>query len=423
MITSALPPVLPAPVAAPAPAPAAGSGGGGGPESFARMLDAADARRQAANAAGQAPTGPARPTGQAKTDSSKPATEDGPADAPETVAEDETVDTGAASAVEAVIDPALATDAAALLAGLAGLPRTPTAEAAGQAAVAQGTRARPGRAGEPADAMGAAGTTDAAAPRAAPRGAAEALDSPATAPRRAAGAAQTVGHAEAGRGSETFAAHMRQAQADGAAADSGLPRLQARLAHGNEAAAPGVEGLAPGAALPAAAAGHAAPHGGAVGTVAHARLSAGPGHPEFAGQLGAQLTTFVRQGVQHARLELHPVELGPVTVQIAIDGAQARVNLAAEHAATRQALEQAMPALAGSLREAGLTLSGGGVFEQPRQPQGDAGAAASGRGDGGGGGNGGNGRGEAQGGAAAPGTTATAAGVALRRRGVVDLVA
>jgi flagellar hook-length control protein FliK len=31
-----------------------------------------------------------------------------------------------------------------------------------------------------------------------------------------------------------------------------------------------------------------------------------------------------------------------------------------------------MPQLAGSLRESGLTLSGGGVFEQPRQPQSQA---------------------------------------------------
>jgi flagellar hook-length control protein FliK len=56
-------------------------------------------------------------------------------------------------------------------------------------------------------------------------------------------------------------------------------------------------------------------------------------------------------------------------VRIELDGLTAQVHLGAEHAATRQVLEQAMPLLAGSLREAGLTLAGGGVFEQPRQPQ------------------------------------------------------
>ncbi len=102
---------------------------------------------------------------------------------------------------------------------------------------------------------------------------------------------------------------------------------------------------------------------------AEARIAASPGSADFATQLGAQLTTFVKDGIQHAKLELHPVELGPVTVQIQLDGNNAQVNMAAEHATTRHSLEQALPHLAGSLREAGLTLSGGGVFEQQRQPQ------------------------------------------------------
>ena len=104
-------------------------------------------------------------------------------------------------------------------------------------------------------------------------------------------------------------------------------------------------------------------------TVAEARLQASPGSPEFAPALGAQLNVFLRDGIQHARLQLHPAELGPLTVQIQLDGATAQVRLAAEHPLTRQALEQAMPTLAGTLRESGLTLTGGGVFEQPAQPQ------------------------------------------------------
>ena len=104
-------------------------------------------------------------------------------------------------------------------------------------------------------------------------------------------------------------------------------------------------------------------------TVAEARLQASPGSAEFAPALGAQLHVFLRDGIQHARLQLHPAELGPLTVQIQLDGATAQVRLAAEHPLTRQALEQAMPTLAGTLRESGLTLTGGGVFEQPAQPQ------------------------------------------------------
>jgi flagellar hook-length control protein FliK len=71
--------------------------------------------------------------------------------------------------------------------------------------------------------------------------------------------------------------------------------------------------------------------------------------------------------------------MGPITVQIVLDGMAAQVHLAAEQPLTRQALEQAMPVLASALREGGLTLSGGGVFEQPRDPQRDgSGAPADG---------------------------------------------
>jgi flagellar hook-length control protein FliK len=173
-------------------------------------------------------------------------------------------------------------------------------------------------------------------------------------------------------------------------------------------------GQSPGPALPAAA----APASSATPT--EARIAASPGTADFASQLGAQLTTFVRDGVQHARLELNPADLGPVQVQIQLDGATAQVNLAADHAHTRQALEQALPLLAGGLREAGFTLTGGGVFEQPRQPPsngsgGDPGSSGNPRA-----GRDSNGDGDGHG----DGDLISApAFAAPRRRGVVDLVA
>lgn len=170
------------------------------------------------------------------------------------------------------------------------------------------------------------------------------------------------------------------------------------------------------------------PAAGAPATVAGADSAAAPadaaaaelqlpvpfGTPEFMPRLGAELTVLARDGVQHARVHINPAEMGPIAVQLTLDGQQAQVSLVADNAATRQLLEQQMPSLAAALRENGLTLTGGGVFEQPRQAreQGDGqrsrpGTAAAGRtGDG-------------------DGTVERAATPArtLRRQGVVDLYA
>ena len=163
-----------------------------------------------------------------------------------------------------------------------------------------------------------------------------------------------------------------------------------------------------------------------IGMPTEAQLTATPGSAQFGAQLGAQISTFVQGGIEHARLHLNPAEMGPVSVQIQIDGQTARVNLSAENAHTRQALEQALPHLAGSLREAGLTLSGGGVFEQPRQGGGaQTGSGPGSRSDGGPGGGSQNGsRGDdAQRNRADDGLRAAGSATPARRRGVVDLVA
>jgi flagellar hook-length control protein FliK len=171
----------------------------------------------------------------------------------------------------------------------------------------------------------------------------------------------------------------------------------------------------PAAALPAAAAGAGPTAGastaGAAPTPFEARLSAALGSLDFAPAIGQQIRVLVQDGVQHARLHLNPAEMGPITVQIALDGLAAQVHLAAEQPLTRQALEQAMPVLASALREGGLTLSGGGVFEQPRDPQRE----------GTGGPSGGTRRDDAR---PESGGRATLADVAPRRlRGAVDLIA
>lgn len=104
-----------------------------------------------------------------------------------------------------------------------------------------------------------------------------------------------------------------------------------------------------------------------------ARVEAALNSPEFAPMLGARIAALVRDGIEQARIALNPQEMGPVSVQLALDGSKVTVELAAEVEATRAALEQALPTLAGALHEAGFTLAGGGVFQQSR----DSGGAAS----------------------------------------------
>jgi flagellar hook-length control protein FliK len=90
------------------------------------------------------------------------------------------------------------------------------------------------------------------------------------------------------------------------------------------------------------------------------------GAPDFAQALGTQVSVLARDGVQRAELHLHPADMGPVSVQITLDGAQARVDFGADVAATRHVIENGLPELASALRDAGLTLTGGGVSSHAR---------------------------------------------------------
>ena len=84
----------------------------------------------------------------------------------------------------------------------------------------------------------------------------------------------------------------------------------------------------------------------------------------FAPELAARLSLMAADGVQEAQLHLNPAEMGPVAVQIVVEGQQAHISFHADQADTRAVLERSLPDLAAALRDSGLTLSGGGVFQQ-----------------------------------------------------------
>ena len=97
---------------------------------------------------------------------------------------------------------------------------------------------------------------------------------------------------------------------------------------------------------------------------ATATVSTAVGDPGFHEALATQVSVFARGGLSKAELHLNPAELGPVSVQITMNGDQARVDFGADRAQTRQVIEAGWAELATSLQDAGFTLSGGGVSEQ-----------------------------------------------------------
>ena len=115
------------------------------------------------------------------------------------------------------------------------------------------------------------------------------------------------------------------------------------------------------AAGPAAFAIPSAPTTGAPPPVVDASVATPVSAPDFAQAFAVQVSVLAADGVQRAELHLNPAELGPVSVHIALDGQQARVDFGADAAATRHAIEAGLPELASALRDAGFTLTGGGV--------------------------------------------------------------
>lgn len=77
--------------------------------------------------------------------------------------------------------------------------------------------------------------------------------------------------------------------------------------------------------------------------------------PEFHSSLASSVRGLMRQGGQ-AQFSLNPVEMGPITVKVDLQGDQARVTFAADAAATRDLLEKSQPWLSQALGEAGVRL-------------------------------------------------------------------
>jgi len=81
-------------------------------------------------------------------------------------------------------------------------------------------------------------------------------------------------------------------------------------------------------------------------------------------RIGERVLLMASNGLQSAEIRLSPPELGPLRIQVALDDGVASVTFHAQHALTREAIEQALPRLRELLAENGLTLSQADVGEQ-----------------------------------------------------------
>ncbi|MDP9044057.1 MAG: flagellar hook-length control protein FliK, partial [Pseudomonadota bacterium] len=116
------------------------------------------------------------------------------------------------------------------------------------------------------------------------------------------------------------------------------------------------------AAATALATTHSAPASAAAAPMS-VSVAAAVTAPDFAQELGLRLSVLAKDGIQQAELHLNPADMGPVSVQIVMDGTQAHIAFGADMAATRHAIEAGLPQLAGALADAGFTLAGGGVSQ------------------------------------------------------------
>ena len=78
--------------------------------------------------------------------------------------------------------------------------------------------------------------------------------------------------------------------------------------------------------------------------------------PRWADELGNRLASMVRTGESSASLQLTPVDLGPLEVNVAVRDNQATVHFGAANAETRALLEASIPRLREMLASQGFQL-------------------------------------------------------------------
>ena len=91
----------------------------------------------------------------------------------------------------------------------------------------------------------------------------------------------------------------------------------------------------------------------------------------FASSMATHLRVIKNQGGGEAKMNLHPAELGRMTVSLITEGNETKVAFTVETSQARQAVEASLPRLREMLEQTGLSLADSNVSEQNRQSRTD----------------------------------------------------
>jgi len=95
--------------------------------------------------------------------------------------------------------------------------------------------------------------------------------------------------------------------------------------------------------------------------------------------VGQQVVWFVSQNITAANMRLNPQQLGPMEMQLSMEGDKASVAFVSQHAVVRDALESAIPRLREMFAENGLNLANVNVSQQGYSGQRDQASTGSGQ--------------------------------------------
>lgn len=93
-------------------------------------------------------------------------------------------------------------------------------------------------------------------------------------------------------------------------------------------------------------------------------LASAIGSGQWQNSLGQQMIDMVTRGDQQVDLQLHPAELGPLSISLNLSDGNTQAQFQSAHASVRAAVEQALPQLREALASQGIALGQASVSDQ-----------------------------------------------------------